>query len=576
MPLKNWFFVTLALSCFQLGASETREPERATGWAEQKSAAAANYMAVTANPYATQAAQQILAKGGSAVDAAISAQLVLTLVEPQSSGIGGGAFMLFYEQGNKQLITYDGREIAPASAKPDMFLKADGKPMRWIDALVGGKAVGVPGVVAMLEQAHQKHGRLPWETLFDYPILLAESGFVVSPRLAKLLAAGFHPGMGKLSSSRGYFFPGGVSLKAGTVKKNPELAETLRLIQRQGAKGFYQGKVAQQIISAIAASEVNPGKMTMQDMSAYQVKQREPLCGAYRAFKVCGMAPPSSGGLAILQMLALLENYPIQALGPNAAQAWHLFAQASSLAFADRAQYVADADFEKVPVQALLHPDYLKQRVALMGPATHFSKKHAGTVPNVGYGQPDTPEFPSTSHLSIVDRFGNAVSMTSSIEMGFGSGLMAGGFLLNNELTDFSLAPSRDGLPVANRVQAGKRPRSSMAPTMVFDSQGQLYLVIGSPGGSRIINYVAQTLVATLDWQMPLDQSIAMPKFTNRNDYSAIEKGTSLESIAPALEALGHKVQIRDLNSGLHGVIRTEQGWFGAADPRREGAPAGG
>ncbi|MBZ9613616.1 gamma-glutamyltransferase [Rheinheimera maricola] len=554
---------------------ETREPEAATGMYQQQLVTGTNYMVSAAHPMATQAGLNMLAKGGSAVDAAIATQLMLGLVEPQSSGIGGGAFMLHWQAKQQQLSSFDGREMAPAAADANLF-RVDGTTLAWRDAYVGGKSVGVPGVIAMLAEAHRQYGKLPWADLFSDTIKASEQGFIVSSRTARQLAMGWNKGVSQFHESRQYFFPADQSVAEGSVLKNPAYAATLKAIASSGPDAFYRGELAQAISKRVQTAPVNPGSLTVADMAAYKAVQREPLCMPYRLYKVCGMAPPSSGGVAVLQVLGILQQFDLSKLAPDSVQTTHLLAQAAKLAFADRERYLADPAFVPVPTAGMLAPDYLAQRAALIDVKTAGAPAQAG-IPD---GAPalisaPSPELPNTSHFSIVDSDGNAVSMTTSIENVFGSGLMVGGFLLNNQLTDFSLAPQQNGHLVANRVEGGKRPRSSMAPMMVFDADNNLVLVIGSPGGSRIINYVAQSIIAVLDWQLDVQQALNLPRITHRNDYLALEQGTLLAQQQPELEAMGYKVQLQDLNSGLHAIMLTKEGLQGAADPRREGSAAG-
>ncbi|WOH39556.1 gamma-glutamyltransferase [Thalassotalea fonticola] len=551
---------------------EDREPEAATGIQKSKAVVGKKYMVAAANPYASEAGFNILAKGGNAIDAAIAVQLVLTLVEPQSSGIGGGAFILHFNNSDKQLTTFDGREVAPEHASQDQFLDAQGNPVRWIDAVVGGRSVGVPGVLKALEDAHQKHGKLPWSELFDDAINLAEQGFIVSPRMAKLVAMAFNPGIQKLPAASNYFFPNGQAVTAGTLLKNPELAKVYKAIAKQGTKVFYQGWIANSIVHAAQNSAIAPGRLSLSDMANYRATESKAICGAYKLYEVCGMPPPSSGGVAVIQILKQLEQHNLAQYPANDAKALHLFTQSSRLAFADRAKYIADPDFVSVPVEQLLATDYLTQRGQLISSKFDMGRAVAGEFENIAKLANDNAiEMPSTSHISIVDGEGNAISMTTSVEMAFGSAVFVEGFLLNNQLTDFSLAPMVNGSPVANRLEPFKRPRSSMAPTMVFNQDGSLRLVVGSPGGSRIINYVAQTVVGVLDWQLDIQSAIDLPKVTNRNDATTLEKGTDIAAYKLQLESMGHKVSVRDLNSGIHGIEVFTDKLIGGADPRREG-----
>ena len=550
---------------------ETREPEAATGVTQKQVVVGEEYMVAAANPYASKAGYNILAKGGSAIDAAIAVQLVLTLVEPQSSGIGGGAFILHWDEKSKQLTTVDGRETAPAKASAEMFLDDNGKAVKWIDAVVGGRSVGVPGVLRGLKSAHDKYGKLPWAALFDEAITLAEQGFIVSPRLEKLVTMQFNPGIVKLPEIANYFFPNGKVIKAGDKLVNKPLASVYRTIAEKGVDAFYQGQIAQDIVNAVQTAPIAPGTLSLDDMKGYSAKWREPVCGTYHEYKVCGMAPPSSGGVAVIQMLAQLEPFKLSSLASDSGDAWHLFTQSSRLAFADRDKYVADQDFVTVPTSALLSKEYLSSRAALINIDKDMGKAVAGSPVKLAYADNDSFELPSTSHISIVDGDGNAISMTTSVEMAFGSAVMVSGFILNNQLTDFALSPSKNGQPVANRVEPFKRPRSSMAPMMVFNPDGSLKLVVGSPGGSRIINYVAQTIVGVLDWQLDPQQAINLPKVTNRNKVTTLEKNTTITALKPMLEAKGHKVSVRDLNSGIHAIELKNGKLYGGADPRREG-----
>jgi len=555
---------------------ETREPEAATGYIEKKSVQGNNFMIAVANPYASKAGYSILQQGGSAVDAAITAQLVLALVEPQSSGIGGGTFMLHWHKAKQKLTSYDGRETAPASASSDLFVGDDGKALNWRKAVVGGRSVGVPSLLATLKKAHDAYGKLPWQTLFQPAITLAEQGFVVSPRLEKLLSMNFNPGIHTLPEINQYFFPGGKSVKAGDILVNKKLAVVLNSVAKEGVDVFYQGWIAKKIVEKVQQAAIAPGLLTMKDLADYRVKERNAVCGPYRQYKVCGMAPPSSGGVAVIQILAQLQKFDLSKYSANDPQAIHLYTQSSRLAFADRNRFIADADFVPVPTQGLISPDYLAKRGDLINVNQDMGKAIAGMPSSplssvLEQADDNAIERPSTSHLSIIDAQGNAVSMTSSIENGFGSALMVEGFILNNQLTDFSLSPKTHGKLVANRVEAGKRPRSSMAPTMVFNEDNSLKLVVGSPGGSRIINYVAQTIIGVLDWQLNPQQAINLPKVTNRNNYTTLEKGTPAEALKSALETKGHTIQIRPLNSGLHAIEVTKHGLIGGADPRREG-----
>ncbi len=536
-------------------------------------AAADKQMVAAANPLAAKAGQEILRAGGSAIDAAIATSLVLNLVEPQSAGIGGGAFLLHYDGKSNDVTAYDGRETAPAAVGPDLFLRPDGEPMGFWEAVVGGRSVGVPGLVRMLDLAHKAHGRLPWAALFEPAIRLAEEGFAVSPRLHALIARDKYLKTDAIAAA--YFHDAsGAPLAVGTRLRNPAFAETLHRIARDGADAFYTGPIAEAVVAAVQGAATSPGQLSLADMAGYEAKQRNPLCAPYRAWRICGMPPPTSGGVAVLQTLGILQGFDLPALASDSVAAWHLIAEASRLAFADRNRFLADADFVPVPVDDLLDPGYLTRRGALVSPDASLGKAEPG-LPTQNGAMPIQHDPPSTTHLVVVDAEGNGVSMTASIENAFGSRVMAAGFMLNNELTDFSFRPEVDGRPVANRVQAGKRPRSSMSPTIVLDDRDKLALVVGSPGGSRIIGYVIKSLVATLDWGLDIQAAIDLPNVVNRNGGTDVEEGTSSEALAAGLAALGHEVKLRSLNSGLHGIAITKSGLVGGADPRREGVALG-
>lgn len=554
---------------------ETREPEAATGLTQQQLISSKHAMVAAAHPLAVAAGQRVLAKGGSAIDAAIATQLMLGLVEPQSSGIGGGAFILHWHKAGQRLTSFDGRETAPATATDQLFTE-NGKTLDWRLAYVGGKSVGVPGVLKALALAHQQYGRLPWQALFDDAITAAEQGFNVSPRMAHHLTMGWNEGVKTLAPAKDYFYPEGQALAAEQQITNPEYAALLSAIAKEGVSAFYQGANAEALVNTVRQAATNPGRLSLDDLANYQAIEREVLCQAYRQYQVCGMAPPSSGGIAVLQMLGILSAFELNKLAPNSVEAVHLLSQAARLAFVDRERYLADTDFSPVPVAGMLDSNYLAARAALILPQRNLAVVSAGQ-PEGAMPLADVAaiEFENTSHLSVVDQYGNAVSMTTSIENVFGSGLMVNGYLLNNQLTDFSLSASVEGKLVANRVEGSKRPRSSMAPMMVFDNNNNLKLLTGSPGGSRIINYVVQNLVAVLDWQLNLEQAVNLPRFTHRNDYLALEAGTPLTALKPVLEAMGYQVRIQDLNSGIHAIEVKANTLEGVADPRREGTAAG-
>jgi gamma-glutamyltranspeptidase/glutathione hydrolase len=572
-------FLLLPLAATTAAAVEDRPPpEGASAPVAKQAVTAERAMIVTAHPLASEAGFAALERGGSAVDAMVAAQFVLNLVEPQSSGIGGGAFLLHWDAKAKELATFDGRETAPAAADPDLFLGPDGQPMPFEQAVPGGRSVGVPGTLAMLELAHRLHGRLPWAELVQPAIDLAERGFEVSPRLAAAIADGAG-GLAPFPAARGYFLsPDGTPRPAGSSLRNPDFAATLRRVAAEGSAPFYRGRIGDAIVAAVQGAPVNPGKMTAADLAGYRGALREPVCRPYRRFEVCGMGPPSSGGVAVLEILGLLEHFDLGRLGPGV-DGVHVLLEASKLAFADRDLYLADPDFVPVPVAGLLDPAYLTARAQAIRLDAAMPKALPGNPPwrRTGELAPDTrDERPGTSHLVIVDAEGNAISLTTTIEAGFGSRLMTGGFLLNNELTDFAFAPAENGRPVANRVEPGKRPRSSMAPTMVFDGLGRPMLLLGSPGGSRIIGYVARTLVAVLDWGMTPQDAVATGHALNRNGPTELEAGTATASaLEAALRARGHEVKLAPQSSGLHAILLGEDGLASGVDPRREGQALG-
>jgi gamma-glutamyltranspeptidase/glutathione hydrolase len=521
-------------------------------------------MVAAANPMAVEAGLDVLRRGGSAVDAAVAVQMVLGVVEPQASGIGGGGFLLHYDGATRAITVHDGRETAPAGASPTMFLGPDGKPLGMLAAVISGISVGVPGVVAMLEQAHKEHGKLPWATLFQPAIDKARDGFATPPRLAARLQRmpSDDPGIRAV-----YYNADGSPKKQGEPITNPVLAETMRLIAGQGARAFYEGDIAREMVERVH-KHVRPGTLSLSDLANYKPVRREPVCGPYRAWIVCGMPPPSSGGIAMLQILGLLEPFELwRSNKPGDLRALHLIAEASKLAFADRNRYVADPAFVPVPVAGLLSPAYLDERRKLISPDRSMGVVGPGVPP--GYVER------GTSHITIVDRWGNAVSFTTTIEGPFGSYIMVRGFLLNNELTDFSAVPEIDGKPVANRVEPGKRPRSSMSPTFILDRDRRLFAALGSAGGARIIGDTLQTVIGLLDWNMSMQEAIAQPRIINMNGPTELEAGTAIAAEADALRALGDEVQVRRHDGGLSGVRRAGDGWQGGADPRRDGVAAG-
>ena len=571
------FFVGLALAAaFATVALAQPAPEPASGYASKEAVHARRFMLAAAHPLAVEAGYSVLKRGGTAIDAAVAVQMVLNLVEPQSSGIGGGTFILHYSAADAKLAAYDGRETAPAAARGDRFIGADGRPLRFLDAVVGGKSIGTPGVLRALELAHQRHGKLPWRELFEPAMRLARDGFPLSPRLHLLLESVRPPPRDSALRDL-YYRDDGSPKPVGTLLKNTALADTLRRIATQGANAFYSGEIAHDIAEKVRTAP-NPGDLSENDLAQYRAKQREPVCAPYRQWKVCGMPPPSSGGVAVLQVLGILQRLAPDSVPSYSVPATHLIAEAERLAYADRERYLADSDFVPVPLAGLIAPEYLATRAALVRANRSLGRAPPGKPPGAPLAEladDAALELPSTSHFSIVDAEGNAVAMTTSIEFAFGSRQMVRGFLLNNQLTDFSFIAERDGKPVANRVEPGKRPRSAMSPTMVFGRDGKLVLILGSAGGSAIINHVVKTLVAALDWNMDIQQAIALPNFGSRNGPTELERGTAAAAWAASLKALGHEVRLIDMTSGLHGIERTRDGWSGGADPRREGAAKG-
>lgn len=535
-----------------------------------------NWMVAAANPLAVEAGSEILRAGGTAADAMVAIQTVLGLVEPQSSGLGGGAFLVWYDAKSGQLTTLDGRETAPMAATPTVFQDESGEPLKFFDAVVGGLSVGTPGTPRLMEEAHRRWGRANWGDLFDAAIQHADEGFVVSKRMASSIA-GDSERLGKFEATANYFVPNGVPLAAGTVIKNPDYADVLKQMALAGANVIYQGPIAEDIIATVRNAEGNPGLLAMDDLATYRVLERPAVCVEYRHADVCGMGPPSSGALTVGQILGMAGQFDLAELGPESGESWRIIGDASRLAFADRGRYMADSDFVPVPKKGLVEPSYLALRADLIAETEMALETVAPGEPAWDHARlwadDQSIELPSTSHISIVDSYGNALSMTTTIENGFGSRLFVRGFLLNNELTDFSFRTHSKGFPIANRIEPSKRPRSSMAPTIVMQD-GAPILVVGSPGGSRIIGYVAQTIIAHLDWGMNVQQAVSMPHLVNRFGTYDVEQDTTAEEISALLIDIGFEVKSRGLNSGLHAISVGDQ-LLGGADPRREGIALG-
>lgn len=566
------------------------EPEMATGSFRQQLVNSSKMMVVTPNTDASKTALAILKKGGTAVDAAIAAAIMLTLTEPNASGIGGGGFLIHYNAATQKLSAYDGRETAPAQVDPKQFLLANGNAMPFVEARVSGKAVGTPGLLRLLELSHQQHGKLPWTDLVQPTIDLANTGFLPSTRLQQLIRQ--DPHLRNNPAAKLYFFDSqGQPHPPQYQLKNLKLAKVLSDIAMSGSQAFYSGPLAHQIISAVQ-NDVLPGSLQLSDLSNYQVKTREIFCGKYQSWKICGMPPPSSGTITILQILALLEQKNIHQYQPNSWQTIHLFSEAGKLAYADRDAYIADPDFIRIPSKELLEQTYIQNRSQLIQMNQSLPKAVAGKPANLQtqYAPDQLTEEFGTSHLSIIDQQGNQVSLTTTIESQFGSRIMVEGFFLNNQLTDFSFQPNLAGLPIANRIEANKRPRSSMAPLIILNESGQAVMTIGSAGGSNIINFVAKTLLGLFHWNLNIQEAIALPNFGNRNQETELEVSGFWKDIAPELEKRGHQIKYVDYPSGTQGIMKSptpilrentalsrfqNNQLFGAADPRRLGLAIG-
>ena len=528
-----------------------------------------------ADPRAAAAGRWILAQGGSAADAAMAVMIALTVVEPQSSGIGGGGFLMYHDA-RTGLASYDGREKAPAAATPDYWLGPDGKPLNIQQAVPGGKSVGVPGNLALAAMVHAQHGRLRWAQLFEPAIILARDGFAISGRMRMILESR-EAFLAENPTARAlYYGPDGSALPVGALVRNPALAATLTDIARHGARTFYTGGYAKRLVATAGRAANNPSLMTTKDVSAYRVEVRQPVCGTYRIYKICGMAPPSSGGVGVLAILKQIERFNIAALGKDSPVAWHLIAESMRLAYADRAQFLADPAFVAVPTAGLTSDAYLNGRSALISAdkaMTSVAPGNPTAAPKLA-SVPDT-EVAGTSDFAVADSSGNVASMTSTIESVFGSGLMVDGYTLNNELTDFNFVPAVDGVPAANRVEGGKRPRSTMSPAIVYGPDGKVVVALGAAGGATIMAQVAKALIGVLDWHLTLQQAIAMPQIMGTGNDVRVEKGTALEAMVPALTALGHNVIIGGFPLKANGVQSVPGGWSGGADPRSEGVVVG-
>ena len=552
-------------AAISLNAKNSGQPVKAKKW-----------MVAVANPHAAEAAANVLRQGGSAADAAIAAQAMLGLVEPQSSGLGGGAFVVYFNAKSNELITLDGRETAPLAATPQLFQDENGEPLKFFSAVVGGRSVGTPGTPALMKHMHEQWGKRPWGELLQPAIDTATKGFKVSPRLAGLVKLDAER-LSASATTAAYFLPNGTPIQTDDVLVNEPYALTLGRLQAN-VDEFYSGQIARNIVKTVQDHPSNPGVLAIQDLKNYTVKTREAICASFFGREVCGMGPPSSGALTVGQILVLSESANIGLHPPNHPNAWRIIGDASRLAFADRGRYMADSDYVPMPTKGLLKPDYIKTRSALLNSEKALTEISAGE-PEWDHaflqGDDISLELPSTSHLSIIDAEGNAISMTTTIENAFGSRLMVDGFLLNNELTDFSFKTHNNGAPIANRVEPGKRPRSSMSPTIVM-KDGKPELIVGSPGGSRIIGYVAKTIIANQLWNMNVQAAINLPHLVNRFGTYDVEEGTNAESLVPALKRMGYEVNIRSLNSGLHAIAINPDGSLeGGADPRREGIVIG-
>jgi gamma-glutamyltranspeptidase/glutathione hydrolase len=540
---------------------------------ERTATTAAPGMVSAADPRAAQAGREILDAGGSAADAALATMVALTVVEPQSSGIGGGGFLVHHDEKSGRTSSFDGREEAPAAAGPQWFFGPDGKPLGNREAVPGGRSVGVPGNTRMMALAHGRHGKLAWARLFAPAIRLAREGFAITPRFHRSLTSVKDLAASTAWGRSTYYQASGEPKAVGTVVKNPELAAFLESVAARGPEWFYTGPNADVLVRTVNTAPRNPSKMVKGDLASYDAKERAPVCGSYRGHRVCGMGPPSSGGTTVYAILKQLERFDIAALGPNNPAAWHLIAESMRLAYADRELYLADPDHVSVPVAGLFDAGYLRSRSELIQPGRAMANAAAGLPPGAMKIMPGvTRDVPSTSHMVAVDRQGNVASLTSTIEGPFGSGLTVNGYFLNNELTDFSIVPEVNGVPVANRVEPGKRPRSSMSPTIVYGPDGEVRLAVGAAGGATIIAQVAKAIIGVVDWKLSAQEAIALPVIMGVGNQVRVERGTALEAMAPALRNLGHTVVVTEPGFKANAIERVGGRWAGAADPRSEGA----
>ena len=534
------------------------------------------WMVVTANPQASKAAAKILKKGGTAIDAMISAQLVLGLVEPESSGLGGGAFLVYFDNKTKEVLTLDGRETAPLLIKEDLFQDTYGNPLDFFDAVVGGKSVGTPGTPALLEESHKKWGKTKWSLLFEDAINLSNNGFVVSNKLSSSIKRSKNS-LSKFVNTKLYFLPNDIPLKSGSIHFNKRYGNTLKAFAKNGSKVFYHDYIATDIVSTVNNANHNPGVLSIKDMNNYNVIERKPLCSKYKEYEVCGMGPPSSGAITIAQILGIIGNFDISKLGPKNPETWRIIGDASRLAFADRSIYIADSDFVNVPIKEMIDYKYLKERSKLLDRKNKLEKIKAGRLTNnlsMKWSEDNSIELPSTSHISIVDQYGNALSMTTTIENGFGSRLMTdGGFLLNNELTDFSFKSFKNGKKIANNIEPGKRPRSSMAPTIILKNNKPVY-VLGSPGGSNIIGYVVNAIISMIDWKNNVQEAASIAHGINKFGTYYLEKNTIMSKLLPSLKDMRYNVKLRNFSSGLN-IIHIDNKLYGGSDHRREGIAIG-